>query len=58
MNEKTLFLCAACRQKLKSGLQIREIKGDAPEKDTCAFCRRSCYGSWYEISYKGVSGNA
>lgn len=53
MSTKTLYLCAACRQKLKNNLRIEEIKGDAAlEKDTCAFCRRSCYGGWYEISYK------
>ena len=52
---KTLFLCAACRQKLKAGIQIRELKGDSmPEKDACAFCRRKCYGGWYDISYKGA----
>jgi hypothetical protein len=53
MSTKTLYLCAACRQKLRHNIQITELKGDgAPEKDTCAFCRRSCYGGWYEISYK------
>lgn len=52
MKTRTMYLCAACRQKLKAGLEIKEVKGDAAEKDECAFCRRICYGSWYEISYK------
>ena len=55
-NNRVLFICAACRQKMRAGLKITELKGDdRPEKDECAFCRRRCYGGWYEVSYKGVS---
>lgn len=55
MNAKTLFICAACKQKLRAGLTITELTGDEkPEKDECAFCHRKCYGGWYEVSYKGV----
>lgn len=52
MNEKVLFICANCRQKLRAGLNIETLSGDTrPEKDECAFCRRKTFGDWVRISY-------
>lgn len=60
MNERILFICANCRQKLRAGLKIETLTGDVkPEKDECAFCRRKTFGDWVRVSYgKGARADA
>lgn len=51
MKPATLYLCSSCKQSIKSGLKITELKADT-YKDKCAICGRQVYGGWYEISDK------
>lgn len=47
-----MFVCAQCKKELEDSLEFKIAPHRDIEKHECAFCNRSCYGDYYDVSYK------